>query len=52
MNEHDTPVPDPLADPRAIHLVVLTGMSGGGKTVALRALEDLEFYCVDNLPSV
>src|SRR3546814_4910696 len=26
-------------------------MSGGGKTVALRALEDLEFYCVDNLPS-
>jgi len=27
-------------------------MSGGGKTVALRALEDLEFYCVDNLPSV
>jgi UPF0042 nucleotide-binding protein len=26
-------------------------MSGGGKTVALRALEDLEFYCVDNLPA-
>ena len=39
------------ADPRALHLVVLTGMSGGGKTVALRALEDLEFYCVDNLPT-
>jgi UPF0042 nucleotide-binding protein len=38
-------------DPDAVHLVVLTGMSGGGKTVALRALEDLEFYCVDNLPS-
>ncbi|RDI97656.1 RNase adapter RapZ [Dyella solisilvae] len=36
----------------AIHLVVLTGMSGGGKTVALRALEDLDFYCVDNLPTV
>jgi UPF0042 nucleotide-binding protein len=26
-------------------------MSGGGKTVALRTLEDLEFYCVDNLPT-
>jgi UPF0042 nucleotide-binding protein len=38
-------------DPNEIHLIVLTGMSGGGKTVALRALEDLEFYCVDNLPS-
>ncbi|HEX7815343.1 RNase adapter RapZ [Dyella sp.] len=33
------------------HLLVLTGMSGGGKTVALRALEDLGFYCVDNLPT-
>jgi RNase adapter protein RapZ len=41
-----------LVDPHEIHLIVLTGMSGGGKTVALRALEDLEFYCVDNLPSV
>ncbi|MEO9078884.1 MAG: RNase adapter RapZ [Rhodanobacter sp.] len=39
-------------DSRRVHLIVLTGMSGGGKTVALRALEDLEFYCVDNLPSV
>ena len=33
------------------HLVVLTGMSGGGKTVALRTLEDLGYYCVDNLPA-
>jgi len=41
----------PTLDPDAVHLVVLTGMSGGGKTVALRALEDLEFYCVDNLPT-
>jgi UPF0042 nucleotide-binding protein len=35
----------------AVNLIVLTGMSGGGKTVALRALEDLDFYCVDNLPT-
>ncbi|MDE1894199.1 MAG: RNase adapter RapZ [Xanthomonadaceae bacterium] len=41
----------PHPDPHATHLVVLTGMSGGGKTVALRALEDLDFYCVDNLPA-
>jgi len=40
-----------IHQPDAIHLIVLTGMSGGGKTVALRALEDLEFYCVDNLPT-
>ncbi len=40
-----------ISDPHATHLIVLTGMSGGGKTVALRALEDLQFYCVDNLPT-
>ena len=51
MNETGTPLLNPLVDPHEIHLIVLTGMSGGGKTVALRALEDLEFYCVDNLPS-
>jgi RNase adapter protein RapZ len=48
---NNTLSPTPRLDPRDIHLIVLTGMSGGGKTVALRALEDLEFYCVDNLPS-
>ncbi len=31
-------------------LIIVSGMSGGGKTVALHALEDLGFYCVDNLP--
>ncbi|WP_426702353.1 RNase adapter RapZ [Rhodanobacter sp. Col0626] len=51
MSDNDTPLLNPLVDPAEIHLIVLTGMSGGGKTVALRALEDLEFYCVDNLPS-
>lgn len=47
----DFPSVSQRVDPHDIHLIVLTGMSGGGKTVALRALEDLEFYCVDNLPS-
>jgi UPF0042 nucleotide-binding protein len=32
-------------------LVVVSGMSGSGKTVALNTLEDLDFYCVDNLPA-
>ena len=33
-----------------LELVLITGMSGSGKSVALRALEDAGFYCVDNLP--
>ena len=32
-------------------LVLVTGLSGGGKSTALRALEDLGFNCVDNLPA-
>lgn len=31
-------------------IVLITGMSGSGKSVALNALEDIGFYCVDNLP--
>ncbi len=31
-------------------LVIITGLSGSGKTIVLRSLEDMEFYCVDNLP--
>jgi UPF0042 nucleotide-binding protein len=34
-----------------IRFVVITGMSGAGKTHALRAFEDQGFFCVDNLPS-
>ena len=33
-----------------IQLVLITGMSGSGKSVALAALEDAGYYCVDNLP--
>jgi UPF0042 nucleotide-binding protein len=33
-----------------VNLVVITGMSGAGKTVAMQSLEDQGFFCVDNLP--
>ena len=32
-------------------LIVVSGMSGSGKSVALNTLEDMDFYCVDNLPA-
>jgi RNase adapter protein RapZ len=38
--------------PSGPQVVILTGVSGSGKTTALRALEDAGFYCVDNLPVV
>ena len=31
-------------------LVLITGMAGSGKSIALHALEDAGYYCVDNLP--
>ena len=33
-----------------MRLVIVTGKSGAGKTIALKMLEDMGFYCVDNLP--
>ncbi|GFN33707.1 RNase adapter RapZ [Paenibacillus xylaniclasticus] len=33
-------------------LVIITGMSGAGKTIAVQSMEDLGFFCVDNLPPV
>lgn len=33
-----------------LQLVIITGMSGAGKTVAIHSLEDLGFFCIDNLP--
>lgn len=36
----------------APYLVVVSGLSGAGRTTVMKALEDLDFYCVDNLPVV
>lgn len=32
-------------------LIIVSGLSGSGKTVALHVLEDLGYYCIDNLPA-
>ena len=42
---------EPLSNVATTRLVVVSGLSGSGKSVALRTLEDLDYYCVDNLPS-
>ncbi len=34
-----------------MHLILISGLSGSGKSIALRALEDAGYYCVDNLPA-
>ncbi len=39
-----------VASAEALELVLLTGVSGSGKSVALAALEDVGYFCVDNLP--
>ena len=35
----------------SLNIIVVTGVSGAGKSTALRVLEDLGFFCVDNLPA-
>ena len=34
-----------------MRLVIISGLSGSGKSVALNMLEDLDFYCIDNVPA-
>lgn len=36
---------------KSIRLVVITGLSGSGKSTALKAFEDIGFFCIDNLPA-
>ncbi|HEY2028366.1 MAG TPA: RNase adapter RapZ [Myxococcales bacterium] len=48
MGEHENNPPPRGADTHRI--VVVTGMSGAGKSTAIKALEDLGYFCIDNLP--
>ena len=45
--EQDSPMTD---DAIVQDLVLVTGLSGGGKSIALHALEDAGYFCIDNLP--
>jgi len=40
-----------VTTPAAKQIVVITGMSGSGKSTAVRALEDSGYFCIDNLPA-
>jgi UPF0042 nucleotide-binding protein len=37
--------------PDGLRLIIVSGLSGSGKSVALHVLEDLGYYCIDNLPA-
>src|ERR1019366_3120510 len=39
------------ASPSPMRLIIVSGLSGSGKSVALHLLEDIDFYCVDNIPA-
>lgn len=39
-----------MADKAQMHVVVVTGMSGSGKSVVMDVMEDIGYYCIDNLP--
>ncbi len=48
---HDLAKPQqPELTPLATPVLIITGLSGSGKSTALRALEDVGYFCVDNLP--
>jgi UPF0042 nucleotide-binding protein len=34
------------------HFIIVTGLSGAGKSQAIKCLEDIGFFCVDNLPTM
>ena len=43
--------PDTSAASQGSSLIVISGLSGSGKSIALHTFEDLDYYCVDNLPA-
>jgi UPF0042 nucleotide-binding protein len=38
-------------DPRRLRFIIITGLSGAGKSYAIKCFEDMGYYCVDNLPT-
>ncbi len=48
MEAHSTPTPGAAAAPES--LIVVTGLSGSGKSGVNKCLEDMGYFCVDNLP--
>ena len=34
-----------------MNLLIVTGLSGAGKSLAMHALEDIGFFCIDNIPA-
>jgi UPF0042 nucleotide-binding protein len=47
---HDAPEENGASSATAPTVVIVSGLSGSGKSVALKTFEDLDYYCVDNLP--
>ncbi len=50
MNVSDPDSEQPVQVHAATTVVIVSGLSGSGKSVALKTFEDLDYYCVDNLP--
>ena len=44
-------VPPPPVEKDSLRFVIITGLSGAGKSYAIKCLEDLGYFCVDNLPT-
>jgi len=41
-----------MENPTPVRLLIITGLSGSGKTSAMHALEDIGYFCVDNMPAI